>query len=127
MDINKQLTEITNLEHDLCTLDENEESIYIECKSCIMNTMCEYLGTTHHCGCGEKILYKIHCKKCYELENKINGLRDALDKSMFDLSYNIKNYSNCDEEIEHLRQISQMLRLCNRALQRAQTVQSDSV
>lgn len=111
----KIMEELVILEHDICSLDQTEESFYIECKSCIMNDV------LMDCSCVEKIIHRNYCAKCDEIENKINGLREEVDKTMYHLSYNIKNYANCDEEIDRLRQISQMLRLCNRLLQSAQS------
>jgi hypothetical protein len=96
--------------HDICIKEELIESIYIECEPCInmeLNVICK---------CREKIVKKIICKKCYSIENKINSLKDQLDHLLFNIGYNVKNYIDCDEDIQKINFISKLLRMLNSIL-----------
>lgn len=97
-------------QHDVCEKEEIFESTFIECKSCIDNVI------DHHCLCAHVSIKKYVCVKCYEIENKINSLKDEADETLYNLSYNIKNYSNCDDAIKKLGDISIALRQYNRML-----------
>ena len=94
--------------HDVCEKEEILESVHIECENCI--------NGFPSCGCREIIMTKTICKKCYEIENKINSLKDELDHLLFSLGYNVKNYLDCEEDIEKINTISKLLRHLNRML-----------
>ncbi len=105
-------------EHSVCEKEEITESIFIECENCINynNQIRRNEKTTCECNCYNKETIKTICKKCYEIENKINSLKDEIDETMFQLSYKIKQCVECGESIDKLYHLSVKLRQYNRML-----------
>jgi hypothetical protein len=100
-------------EHNICEEVDLEDDIFIQCENCI-----DYASDklTNECSCKYKTVRKIICRKCYNIKNKINGLKDEVDKILYELSYNIKNYIDCQDLINDLEKKSILLRQYNRLL-----------
>jgi DNA repair ATPase RecN len=109
--------------HDECIYEEINEIINIECYDCInkIKTVdcCKSTGSPNSyidCKCYDKTIIKKICKKCNEIQDEINVLKNELDDVLYMLSYDIQNYKDCEYNINRLHNLSKMLREYNSLL-----------
>jgi phosphate uptake regulator len=99
---------INNYKH-ICNNTEIVQHINIECNNCINNI-------NKNCTCSTKIVKKILCSHCENIRNQIKQLEIEIDEILYNLSYDIKNYENCENMINRLSEISIILRFFHRIL-----------
>lgn len=97
--------------HDECEFQEITETICIECEYCI-----DKHKTARCCKCFGRRITKMTCIKCRELEKLKQKLIDESDDILYNLSYDIKNYRDCEERINRLHGLSKLLRKINSVL-----------
>ena len=109
--------------HDECEFQEITETICIECEDCIDKhknaQCCKPSGFTDYqieCKCFGRRITKMTCIKCRELEKLKQKLIDESDDILYNLSYDIKNYRDCEEQINRLHGLSKSLRKINSVL-----------
>jgi len=109
--------------HDECEFQEITETICVECEYCIDKPKtarcCKTSGFTDYqneCKCFGKRVTKMTCIKCRELEKLKQKLIDESDDILYNLSYDIKNYRDCEEQINRLHGLSKSLRKINSVL-----------
>ena len=109
-----------NYEHE-CNYMETMSEVSIECQNCIekfryATTSGGRLTYFTDCICEDIIITKSTCIQCEKIQNRINTLKCEIDNLLFSLSYEIKQYCDCDDDINHIHDISKELRTLNRIL-----------
>jgi hypothetical protein len=103
--------------HSTCEKEQVIETVFIECHNCINHireaNCCKSGGSIIYeidCNCIDKTITTIVCKKCECIKDKITCLKDELDELLYNLSYDIKTYNNCENRINRIHDISKRLR-----------------
>lgn len=105
-----------NIHFPICSCDKVsiEFSTEIQCSDCINGI--KTCSRDPDCACVDKTKSIMVCKACTIIRTDIKLLNDELDDLLYHLSYDIRNYKNCDEELARVARISIQLRELNRQL-----------
>ena len=105
--------------HGDCKCDKTEVSstIAIQCANCIDDIRAPLRGREiWGCTCRDVDIKHFICKTCASLRDKIDGLKNELDELMYDIGYEMKQYTDCRDNIDRLKRISVELQHYNRRL-----------
>jgi hypothetical protein len=92
--------------------------IAIECEDCIVDDPERYFNNSrgYTCSCIDIEINHAMCEICALDRDEIDTLSDALDDIMYTLSFNIKQYINCEEKLKEINIIAKRMRHLNRRL-----------
>jgi hypothetical protein len=96
-------------DHEICNKVEITEKIKIQCAGCIDKIVAK-------CTCSERVVKKSVCLQCKEINDKMKSLYSKLDQTLFEISQDMKKFKECDDTINSLFLISDLLRHGNRIL-----------
>lgn len=101
-----------------CIKKQSISVIRIQCKNCIHNKSISghYHGDDRECNCIEQDITHNICKICSELRDKIDTLYTNLDDMLYVVSKNIKEFTDCNEQLIQIQTISNELRCVNSKL-----------
>jgi len=92
--------------------------IAIECEDCIIDgsSRYEHKRRGYECNCVDvEIVHEI-CETCAADRDTMDELIHRLDKLMYNIPYDIKNFVNCEEKLHEVSEISKEMRQLNRKL-----------
>jgi len=92
--------------------------IAIECEDCIVDDPARYFHNSrgYTCSCIDMEINHAMCEICALDRDEIDNLSDTLDEIMYNLSFNIKQYINCEEKLKEINIIAKRMRHLNRRL-----------
>ena len=92
--------------------------IAIECEDCINDAPERYFNNRrgYTCSCIDMEINHAMCVTCASDRDEIDNLSDTLDEIMYNLSFNIKQYINCEEKLKEINIIAKRMRHLNRRL-----------
>lgn len=100
-----------------CMKTELPSTIAIQCANCIDGIYPPTNGrTVGFCKCRDVVIKHLICKTCASIRDKIDGLTYELDEILYNVGYEIKQYTDCSEKVDRIKQISIELQHCNRRL-----------
>ena len=100
-----------------CEKKTSITNLAIQCEYCINCHDSQYYDNTcHQCSCLNVKVVNYICNTCAKLRDEIDELHEELDKTVFQMVDEIKQFSECREKLEHINTISIKLRQMNRKL-----------
>ena len=102
----------------LCEKDIKTNIIAIQCKYCIDDDESRYWHNSrgYKCLCKDFKIKHMECNICGLLRDKIDLLNEELDNLSYNMINDIKQYFDCKDKLERIKQISLELRHLNRKI-----------
>jgi len=102
----------------VCEKKKVPSLIAIECEDCITDgpSRYEHKRRGYECNCvNVEIIHEI-CKTCAADRDILDDLTTRLDELMYNITYDIKNFVNCEEKLHEVSEMSKEMRHLNRKL-----------
>ena len=102
----------------VCEKKKVPSLVAIECEDCITDdpSRYEHKRRGYECNCVDvEIIHEI-CKTCAADRDILDDLTTRLDELMYNITYDIKNFVNCEEKLHEVSEISKEMRHLNRKL-----------